>query len=144
MLQVSQLIDKIKQESMGNNDRKTTNQLLDKIASLSQPQLARATDALSMIWSGTTRSLNLHAPRTSPKVSVEPTPSTKLRRVELALLKSISTGTFIDVQFYAYDAINNDSPFDLKPLFTSSIVIEEWGSAIATRKLRGFFPLDAS
>ena len=144
MLQVSQLIDKIKQESMGNNDRKTTNQLLDKIASLSQPQLARATDALSMIWSGTTSSLNLHAPRTSPKHSVEPTLSTKLRRVELALLKSISTGAFIDVQFHAYNGINNGSPFDPKPLFTSSIVIEEWGSAIATRKLRRFFPLDSS
>ena len=142
-LQVSQLVSKIRQESRGNDEGKTTKQLLDKIASLSQPQLARATDALSMIWNGTTGSLDLHAPGPNFKHLVEPTLPMKSRRVELALLKSISTGAFIDVQFHAYNGINNDSPFDLKPLFTSSIVIEEWGSAIATRKSHGSFLLDS-
>ena len=57
-----------------------------------------------------------------------------LPRVKLALLKSILTGTFIDVQFYAYNAIGNNMPLNPRPLFTSSIVIEEWGPAITTRK----------
>ena len=38
---------------MDNNEQKATNRLLDKIASLSQPQLARATNALIMIWNVT-------------------------------------------------------------------------------------------
>ena len=125
----------MKQESTGSEESKTMKQLLDKIASLSQPQLARAADALSMIWNGTTGPLNPLGPRPKPRLLARPTLSAKLRRVELALLKSISTGTFIDVQFYAYNAIGNDSPSDPKPLYTSSIVIEEWGSAIATRTL---------
>ena len=60
--------------------------------------------------------------------------------MKLALLKSIPTGTFIDVQFYAYNAISGDLPLDLKPVFTSSIVIEEWAAAITTRELKGSSP----
>ena len=37
MLQVSQLVSKMKQESTGGDESKTMKQLLDKIASLSQP-----------------------------------------------------------------------------------------------------------
>ena len=37
MLQVSQLVSKMKQESTGSEESKTVKQLLDKIASLSQP-----------------------------------------------------------------------------------------------------------
>jgi len=60
------------------------------------------------------------------------------RRVKLALLKSIYTGTFIDVQFYAYNEIDNNLPLDPRPLFTSSVVIEKWGPAITTRKWEYF------
>ena len=115
----------MKQESTGGDESKTMKQLLDKIASLSQPQLARAADA--MIWNGTTGPLNPLGPKPKPRLLARPTLSAKLRRVELAPLKSISTGTFIDVQFHAYNAISNDSPVDPKPLYTSSIVIEERG-----------------
>lgn len=55
-------------------------------------------------------------------------------RVKLAFLKSIATGVFIDAQFYAFSKICNGLPFDPKPLFMSSIVIEEWGPAITTRE----------
>ena len=111
---------------------------MDKIASLSQPQLARARDALSMIWDGATGLLDPPALKSVHNLSANFTPAMSSERVELALLKSISMGTFIDVQFYAYNAISNGFPLDPKPLFTSSIVIEEWGSAIATRKSEAF------
>lgn len=81
----------------------------------------------------------LDSPASKPKsnLSANLTPVADLDRLELALLKSISSGAFIDVQLYAYNAIGDDLPLDAKPLFTSSIVIEEWGPAIATRKLKG-------
>ena len=124
---------------MDNAESDTMKQLLDKIASLSESQLARSSDVLSMIWSGTTGPLDL--PTQEPESSLSPNSAqvANLNRMELALLKSISTGAFIDVQFYAYNAISDDLPLDPKPLFTSSIAIEEWGSAIATRKFEGFF-----
>ena len=106
----------MKRESTGSEESKTVKQLLDKIASLSQPQLARAADAFSTIWNGTTGPLNPLGPKPKPRFLAMPTLSAKLRRVELALFKSISTGTFIDVRSYAYNAISNDSPLDLKPL----------------------------
>ena len=55
--------------------------------------------------------------------------------MKLAFLKSVSTGVFIDVQLYAFNKIDDGSPQDLKPLYTSSIVIEEWGPAVARCKL---------
>lgn len=55
-------------------------------------------------------------------------------RLRLALLNSISTGVFIDVRFYAYSAVGNDTTFGPKSLFTSSIVIQKWAPTIATRK----------
>ena len=139
MVQVSQLVSKMKDESTGNTESRTTKQLLDKITSLSQQHLARAANALSMIWNGAIEPLDLPALEPKPGFSADFTTVADVNRVELALLKSISTGTFIDVQFYAYSAICNDLPLDLKPLFASSIAIEEWGSAIATRKFEGFF-----
>ena len=119
---------------MDNAESDTMKQLLDKIASLTESQLARSSDVLSMIWSGTTGPLDLPTQEPEAALSANSAQVANLHRVELALLKSISTGAFIDVQFYAYNAISDDLPLDPKPLFTSSIVIEEWGSAIATRK----------
>lgn len=142
--QVSQLISKIKEESTEGAESPTRGQLREKIASLSQLQLARAADTLAMIWDGVM----------GPTVELSSTSSTGFtksskrkrggkghifsnwQRVKLALLKSIPTGTFIDVQFYAYNAICNDLPTDPKPLFISSIVIEEWAPAITTRELQ--------
>ena len=125
----------MKEESSGNSESDTMKQLQDKIASLSQSEFARSKDVLAMIWSGVMGPLDSPAPK---PVSTFPTNIPVLpnwHRIELALLKSIHTGIFIDVQFYAYNGIDHDMPLDPKPLFTSSIVIEEWGSAIATRKL---------
>ena len=59
------------------------------------------------------------------------------QRVKLSLLKSIRTGTFIDVKLYAHNALCDGLPTDPKPLFASSIVIEEWAPAITTRKFKG-------
>ena len=98
-----------------------------------------------MIWDGVTGPTDLPAP--GPRSTFSPRPFVlnwhraqlallfpNWPRVKLALLKSIPTGTFIDVQFYAYNTISNSLPLDPKPLFTSSIVIEEWAPAITTRK----------
>jgi hypothetical protein len=68
---------------------------------------------------------------------VAPTHLPNWHRVQLALLKSITTGIFIDVQFYACNKVVDDLPVDTKPLFISSIVIEQWGPAITTRKPDG-------
>ena len=129
----------MKKESKGNANYKTRRQLLDKIASLSQPQLERAADALAMIWSGATEPLNLCPPKFKSNFSANLVQVANLPRVELALLKSISTGTFIDLQFHAYSAVINDLPLDPKPLFASSIVIEEWRPSIEKGKFEGFF-----
>ena len=137
-MQVSQLVRQIKEESNSpwgtGNTRK---QLQEKIAGLSQPQLVRAMDTLAMIWSGMKESSE--APMTRPTLisPVSPTTFPNWHRVERALLRSILTGTFIDAQFYAYNAISNDILVDPRPLFTSSLVIEEWGPAITTRKREG-------
>ena len=144
-VQVSRLVSLMKEESKGGSESDTRIQLRNKIAALSQSQLARATDALSMIWDGVTGSLDLPAPE--PKATSANSTyfskwqrmifllSSNRERMKLALLKSIPTGTFIDVQFYAYNAISDGLPSDLKPVFTSSIMIEEWALAITTREL---------
>ena len=121
------------EESKNCPEGATRNQLRDKIASLSQPQVRRAADALSMIWTC------VNGPLKPPPIPFAYTSSvfnffSKWHKTNLAFLKSISTGVFIDAQFYAFSKINNGLPSDPKPLFISSIVIEEWGSAIATRK----------
>jgi len=133
-MQVSRLICKMKEESMGDTDGVITKQLWDKIGTLSQSRLAHATDALAMIWSGMIGPLDPLAPEPKFASSVVPILSPNWHRVRLALLKSISTGAFIDVQFYAYDTIDNGLVLDPRPLFTSSIVIEEWAPAIMTRE----------
>ena len=136
-MKVSQLVRKMKEESILGAESDTMIQLLDTIASLSQSQLGRVMDAISMIWNGLT------GPLDPPELEPKPTPSVGLtlfpnwRRVKLALFKSIFTGTFIDVQFHAHNAIANNMTLDPKPLFVSSIVIEEWGPAITTRRLEG-------
>ena len=132
-MQVSQLVYKMKDESKEGTEGATRKRLREKIAALPQSQLTRAIDTLAMIWNGATGLLETPAvPKLTPDAILAPRRSS--HRVKLALLKSIPTGTFIDVQFYAYNAISNDLPLDPRPLFTSSIVIEEWGAAIATRK----------
>ena len=128
----------MKKELKGNANYKTRRQLLDKIASLSQPQLERVADALAMIWSGATEPLNSRPPKFKSNFPANLVLVANLPRVELALLKSISTGTFIDLQFHAYNAVSNNLPLDPKPLFASSIVIEDWRRTIATRKFEGF------
>jgi len=124
----------MKEESAGGTGRVTHQQLKDKLAAFSQSQLSRAADALAMIWSG----VSGLAPKpkfASPAAPILlPSLLPNWHRVRLALLKSISTGTFIDIQFYAYNAIGNNVPLDPRPLFTSSIVVEEWAPAITTRK----------
>jgi len=124
----------MKEESKGIPESITRKQLREKIAALPQPRLARATDVFAMIFHGVKGSLV--PPPTVPKLSLSMTHPVfpNWHRVKLALLKSIPTGTFIDVQFYAYNAIGNGLPLDPKPLFTSSIMIEEWGPVITTRK----------
>ena len=133
-MQVSQLIYKVKEESKGIAKSITRKQLQEKIVTLTQQQMARATDALVMILDGAKGPLEL--PPTEPKFAFYVTPPffPNWHRVKLALLKSIYMGAFIDVQFYAYNAIANDLPLDPRPLFASGIMIEEWGPAIMTRK----------
>lgn len=137
----------MKEESTEGTESLTRRELREKIAGLSQSQLARATDALSMIWDGVVGMLDLPRPESNKL-----TPSTNLtqpliwnwviyplssnlNRTKLALLKSIPTGTFADVQFYAYNSIHGNLPVDLKPLFISSIIIEEWQPVIMKRQL---------
>ena len=129
---------------MDNAESNTMKRLLDKIASLSESKLARSSDVLSMIWSGTTGPLDLPTQEPESDLPANSAQAANLHRVELALLKSISTGAFIDVQFYAYNAISDDLPLDPKPLFASNIAIEDWGSAIATRKFEEFFRFASS
>ena len=136
-MQVSQLVTKMKEESTKGTESDTRRQLRDKIASLSQSQSARATDPLVMICNRLVGPLDQALPAPRPTSSPKFAPSPNWHRVQFALLKSIHTGTFIDVQFYAYNAIRDGLPLALKPLFTSSIVIEEWAAAITTRKLCG-------
>ena len=115
----------------------TRERLRKKIASLSLPQVRRAADALAMIWSCMAGPLESPAvqPKTAFLTTVTHLPN--WHRVKLAFLKSITTGVFIDVQFYAFNKIDDGLPRDPKPLYMSSIVIEEWGPAIATRESGG-------
>jgi hypothetical protein len=134
-IQVSRLVSKMKEESKGDIESPTRKRLREKIAALPQSQLSRATDVLAMIWNGVTGMLGPPTPEPELPFVAIPTLFLNWNRVKLALLKSIPTGTFIDVQFFAYNAIGNDLPVDPRPLYTSSIVIERWGAAITTRKL---------
>jgi len=61
-VQVSRLVYKMKEESAGDTEGITQKQLQDKLATLSQSQLMRATDALAMIWSGVIGPLDQLAP----------------------------------------------------------------------------------
>ena len=133
-MQVSRLVYKMKEESKGITESITRKQLREKIATLPQSRLARATDALAMILDGMKGILGppLMESKFTPSVTLPIFPN--WHRVKLAILKSIPTGYFIDVQFYAYNAIANDLPLDPRPLFTSSIMIEKWGPAVTTRK----------
>ena len=136
---VSQLIQEMKEEAMLGAESDTMIQLLDAIAFLSQSQLGCAMDAISMIWNGLTGPLELPAlePKSTPPVGFTLFPN--WHRMKLALFKSIFMGTFIDIQFYAYNAIRNNLLLDPKPLFVLSIVIKEWGPAITTHRLEGSF-----
>jgi len=131
------------EESKGNTESITRKQLREQIAALSQPRARRAADVLTMIWNAmkeplepliTGSGLAFRAMCALPHRAKLAPP----HRVKLALLKSIYTGTFIDVQFYAYNEIDNNLPLDPRPLFTSSVVIEKWGPAITTRKWEYF------
>ena len=130
----------MKEESEGGRESPTRKQLREKIAALSQSQLFRATDALTMTWHGVMGPLDLPMPEPKPPSIVKPTFFLNWHRVKLALLKSIPTGTFIDIQFFACNAICNDLPVDPRPLYTSSIAVERWGAAITTRELESLNP----
>jgi len=133
-VQVSQLVSKMKEESAGGTESVVRKQLREKIATLTRSRLPRAADALTMIWNGAMGPLDLPAPQPKLTFFAKTTLFSNWHRVKLALLKSIPTGTFIDVQFFAYNALGNGVPVDPKPLYTSSIAIERWGAAITTRK----------
>jgi hypothetical protein len=123
-IQVPILVTKMNEESGRHTEGETRKRLREKIASLSQPQVRRAADALTMIWTSANGPLK-------PPPKFESTPvvvftfSQTWNRMKLALLKSITIGIFIDVQFYAFNKICNGLPFDPKPLFISSMMIEE-------------------
>jgi len=134
-MQVLQLIDKVKEESKvpWATESVTKKRLLEKIATLPQSELAFTMDTLTLIWNGMKGVPE--PPKKEPKKKKIPFSATRTKfpnwhRVKLALLKSIPTGCFIDVQFYACNAFGGDLPLNPRPLFTSSIVIEEWGPAI--------------
>ena len=133
-MQVSFLVHKMNEESKGGTEGFTRKRLRDKIASLSQSQVRRATDALAMIWNYTKEPPK--PPTTQPKSAVHVTPTNlpNWLRVQLALLKSMATGIFIDLQFYAYSKVFNSLPLDPKPLYASSIVIQKLVPAISKRK----------
>ena len=133
-MQASRLVYKMKDESKGVTEGVTRKRLREKIATLPQPRLASAMDALLMIWNEVKEPSELPTAQLGFTSPATPTLFPNEHRVKLALLKSISTGTFIDVQFYAYNAIGNGLPLHPRPLFTSSIAIEEWGAEIATRE----------
>ena len=135
--QILKLVSTMESESKGGTEGDTMKRLLDKIASLSQLQLERSRDVLSMIWNGIVgQHPDLPAHKSLFTLPSNHTSLPNWRRVKLAILKSISTGTFVDIQLYAHNAICNNLSLDAKPLFTSSIVIEAWGSAISMRKLQ--------
>ena len=134
----------MKEESKEGSEGPTRKQLQGKIATLSQSQLLRATDVLAMIWNGVIGPLDLSMPKPKPLFFAKSTDFLNWPRVKLALLKSIPTGIFIDIQFFAHNAISNDLPVDPRPLYTSSIVIERWGAAIMTRKLESSFEFTRS
>ena len=133
-MQVSLLVRRMKEESEGGSESPTRKRLREKIASLSQPQLFRAADALTIIWHEVMRLLDLPMPEPKPPSIVKPTFFFNWHRVKLAL-KSIPTETFIDLRFFAYNAVCNGLPVDPRFLYTSSIAIERWGVVVATREL---------
>ena len=133
-IQVSHLVNKIRKELRGGTESTTRKELREKTAALSSSQLTHATDTLAMISNGAVGLLDVPALEPKPSPFPKPLPFLNWHRVKLALLRSIPTGTFIDVQFFAYNAIGNGLPADPRPLYTSSIVIQEWAAAITTRK----------
>jgi hypothetical protein len=133
-MQVSQLVSKLDEESKGNTESVTRKALRDKITALPHPQLARAKDVLAMIWNGVKGFPGSLAVEFKLSPTAAHTPFPNWHRVKLAFLKSIPTGTFIDVQFHAFNKIEDGLPSDPRPFFTSSIVIEEWKPAIMMRK----------
>ena len=122
------------EESKGRKEGDIRKRLCDKIASLSQPQMKRGADVLAMIWNCVKEPPD--SPTVQPKAtslfSTTPILFPNWHRLKLAFLKSITAGAFIDVQFYAFNKVNDGSPQDPKPLYTSSIVIEGWASDITT------------
>jgi hypothetical protein len=133
-IQVSKLVTKINEEAEWLAEGATRKRLREKIASLTLPEVTRAADALSMIWSYSNGPLDSLVTEAKSTVPIMFTFFPNWPHVKLAFLKSIITGVFLDAQFYAFNKICNNTPFDPKPLFISSIVIEEWSPAIMMRK----------
>lgn len=132
-IQVSFLVNKIKNESEQGVDCATRKQLRDKITSLTLPQTRHATGALEMIWNHLQKPLDPPVPEPDPVPSPESDPFPDWSLLKRALLKSISTGIFTDIQIHAYSKISNGIPRDPRPLFISSILIEGWWTTLATR-----------
>ena len=133
-MQVSHLIGEIKRKPWGNSENATRKRFREKVATLSQSQLLCSADTLATIWDGIVGPLDLPTLKPQPSPFPKPLPVLNWDRMKLALLKSISTGTFIDVQFFAYNGVSDGLPVDPRPLYASSIVMERWGAAITTRK----------
>lgn len=133
-MQISWIDSKMKEESKGGAESATKKQLWEKITTLSHSQSTHVLAALTASRKGPMR-----PPVAEPKLTSSTTPPffPNWHRVKRALLKSIYTGAFIDVQFYAYNAIYNNLPLYPRALFTSSIVIGDWGPRIMTRKQEG-------
>ena len=134
VIQVSHLVGKIKEESEGDTESATRKELHEKISTLSQSRFPYATDVLAMIWNGIMGPLDLPTLEPEPSSLLNTLPFLNWHRVKVALLQSITTGIFIDIQFFAYNAINDGLPVDPRPLYVSSIATQRWGPAITTRK----------
>ena len=134
-MQVSFLVNKMNEEAKEGVESATRKRFRNKVASLAQPQLGGATNTLAMIWNCVGGALELAGTPSKFTFSALPAVFPNRHRLKLAFLKSITTGIFIDVQLHAYNKVFNNLLLDPKPLFSSSIVIEEWGPVIATRRL---------
>jgi hypothetical protein len=133
-VQIPFLVDELKEESKEGAEGATRKRLRNKIASLSQQRAKYVMEALGMIWDSMKGPLRSSLPHSRFRPSATLAPFPKFHRVQLALLKAITTGVFIDVQLYAYNKTSDCLPLDPKPLFASSVVIEGWMPAIATMR----------
>lgn len=134
-MQVSFLVKKMNKETKKGVESATRKRFRNKVTSLAQPQLGGATDTLAMILNCMGGPLESAGAPSGFTSSALPAVLPNWHRLKFAFLKSITTGVFIDIQLHAYNEVSNSLLSDLKPLFSSSIVIKGWGPIIAARRL---------